>query len=289
MNARKPWLAVLLSVVSPGMGLLYTGHGPAAALFAVGPTATLTLLITTTVFIAPDLLVPALFLGMTGFGFAWVTQVVWSWARARTARQFSPAWYNRTWFMLFFGVVSYVATQVEAGAMRLFVVEPFIVPSEAMAPTLIPGDQFFVIKVGPAAKLHRGSVVVAQFERRPEKVIKRIIGLEGERVRVNQGIVELDGVPSPTTPCPDGTCVIERPAGTKGWPVQTDAQPPNQTWTVGHERSFLMGDNRGNSEDSRYLGDVHGDQVVGVATVIWFSWSRESGVRWSRFGQRVSP
>jgi signal peptidase I len=161
--------------------------------------------------------------------------------------------------------------------LKTFVVQAFYIPSGSMEPTLMPGDRVLVNKV--LYHPHRGDIVVFEdptgqqpdrgvvegflhwlseglgFARPPnEDFIKRVIGLPGETVELRDGNLYVDGkqVPQPYLKGPPDT----RPYGPK---------------TVPPDSLFVLGDNRLNSNDSRFgLGFVPIDKVVGKAFVtIW--------------------
>lgn len=275
----KPWLAVLLAMVSPGLGLLYTGRPVAAVLFATTPAAVLTLSLGTVALSVPRLLVPVLFTCMVLWFLTWLFQGAWSWVGARRPASNPMRW----WFLALFGMASCVITRGEALALRTFVIEPFAVSGAGMEPTLLRGDNVFVVKLGPAATLQRGSIVVARFPDMGLPSLKRVLALPGERVGMSEGLVELDDVPVPTTPCPnESACLIEAPIGTPGWRVRPGG-PPIERQRLGAERLYLMGDNRPNSSDSRDLGTVPKENVIGRAVVVWSSWG-DGRIRWERFG-----
>ena len=144
--------------------------------------------------------------------------------------------------------------------VRAFLFQAFYIPSPSMEPTLSSGDRILVNKV--SYRLHdvnRGDLVV--FHPRPESgvgaddLIKRVIALPGETVTTDSGRVLIDGglLIEPYLPVPDGTAGFT----TAGC-------------TVPDGHVFVLGDNRGNSRDSRYYGPVPVDSIVGRAFVrVW--------------------
>jgi signal peptidase I len=133
-------------------------------------------------------------------------------------------------------------------------------------------------KVFPFSQPRRGDVIVFIFPNdRSKDFIKRVIGLPGEKVEVRERKIYINDR------------LIEDPWG-KYFPpdrlinVGPEVLPPNAL--------FVMGDNRNNSEDSRYWGFVPLDDVLGKAFVMYWSWdwrasSLVSKVRWQRIGSLI--
>lgn len=154
--------------------------------------------------------------------------------------------------------------------VRAFLFQAFYIPSPSMEPTLSSGDRILVNKV--SYRLHdvnRGDLVV--FHPRPESgvdaddLIKRVIALPGETVTTDSGRVLIDGglLIEPYLPVPDGTAGFT----TVPWCANQDT---TAGCTVPDDHVFVLGDNRGNSRDSRYFGPVPVDSIVGRAFVrVW--------------------
>lgn len=135
--------------------------------------------------------------------------------------------------------------------LRTFVVEARWIPSESMVPTFQVGDRLLVEKLTrKVGEFHRGEIIV--FDPPPasglnEPLIKRIIGLPGDVIRVQNGIVYLNGVAQ------DEAYTLEKAKQNFG------------PYTVPANDLFVMGDNRNNSFDSRYWGSVPQTMVIGKA------------------------
>lgn len=187
------------------------------------------------------------------------------------ARKLTPFWKELP--------VLIVMAFVLALLIKSLLVQAFFIPSESMEPTLFPGDRVLVNKV--VYRLHpphRLDVVVFEnphptpepdrnpvagfanwisrglgFSQPPdEDFIKRVIGVPGDAVTVDQ-----DGV------WVNGTKLVEPYVDPESGPG------PTGTWNVPEGHYFVMGDNRGNSNDSRVsLGAIPGDKIVGQAFVI---------------------
>ena len=147
---------------------------------------------------------------------------------------------------------------VIAVLINLFLAQATRVYGSSMEPNLHTDQRLVVEKV--SYRLHgprRGDVVVIRMpERGPELLIKRIIGLEGETIEVSNGVVTIDGQPLKEE------YLVRKTTGNYG-PV-----------TIPEGHVFVMGDNRGASNDSRIFGPVPLDRVVGRAWVSY--WPIES-------------
>jgi signal peptidase I len=153
--------------------------------------------------------------------------------------------------------------------IRTFVVQTFSVPSSSMFPTLQIGDRILVNRIpGLAHSIQRGDVIVfhkvpADHDGQgPEDLVKRVIGLPGERISSVGDTVYIDGKPI-REPYLDLAAV-----SSQGACAEKSFGIPAQTIPAG--RYFVMGDCRGISDDSRFWGTVPISSVIGkVVTVIW--------------------
>ena len=152
------------------------------------------------------------------------------------------------------------AALIAALVIKTWLIQAFYIPSESMVPTLVKDDRVLVNKLSYRLHdVHRGDIVV--FERPQEDVatqpeikdlIKRVVGLPGETVETDpNGRVLINGR------------VLREPYLPKG--VVTLPGITKQVVPAGHY--WVMGDNRGNSKDSRVIGTIPEDDIVGRAFV----------------------
>ncbi|MDR7409204.1 MAG: signal peptidase I [Armatimonadota bacterium] len=138
-----------------------------------------------------------------------------------------------------------------------FVVQAFYIPSGSMEPTLRVGDRILVAKFYyRLAPIQRGDVIVFRYPLNPGKdFVKRVVGLPGDTVQLRSGVVVVNGKARPDLTPSQGDSSCPQNYG----PKKVDA---------GH--LFVMGDNRCNSEDSRFFGLVPVRNVVGKAVVVYW-------------------
>jgi signal peptidase I len=167
--------------------------------------------------------------------------------------------------------------------LRTFVIQAFRIPSESMCDTLLVGDFLFVSKLEYGPKIpfthvrlpglhgpRRGEVIVFQWPEDPSKdFIKRCIATGGQTVEVRHKQVYVDGMKL-SEPYAKHDSWSEEPAG---YTPRDNYRPP----TVAPRELFMMGDNRDNSNDSRFWGTVPMDLVKGRALFIYFS---TAGTTW---------
>ena len=144
--------------------------------------------------------------------------------------------------------------------VRTFVVQTFYIPSASMEPTLMVGDRILVDKLSyHLHDVHRGDIVVFRTppaeQGNPEikDLVKRVIGLPGEVISSAGGRVVINGKP------------LAEP-----WLVKGTVTTGIQTQKIPSGEYFVMGDNRSDSQDSRYFGPIKGSLIVGhVVLRIW--------------------
>ena len=149
--------------------------------------------------------------------------------------------------------VSWVLTIVIAVAValvvRAFLFQMFWIPSESMSPTLEKGDRVIVTKFGDVSSPSRGDVMV--FTRPPnqttgeDNLIKRVIGLPGERIAFVDGKVFVNEAPLDEPYLPEGTQTVD---------LSSPGCALDAPCVVGPDQLWMMGDNRDHSADSRRFG-----------------------------------
>jgi signal peptidase I len=175
-----------------------------------------------------------------------------------------------------------------------FTVQPFRIPSESMEPTLLVGDFMLVDKqVGledtshlfaPASVIHRGDVVVFHYPVDASlHLVKRVIGLPGDHLRMRDGRVYIDGTalheayaiyrPGVADSYRDEfpRLVSADPGVDSRWWIQMHSLVSQGELTVPPDSYFVLGDNRNDSEDSRYWGFVPRAAIIGRPLLVYFS------------------
>jgi signal peptidase I len=177
--------------------------------------------------------------------------------------------------------------------LRAFVIQAFRIPSESMKDTLLVGDFLFVNKFEYGAKIpfthirlpglrqpKRGDVIVFQFPQDPSKdYIKRCIATGGETIEIHNKAVSVTGT-ALVEPYAIHSDPNVKPAG---YEYRDNFGP----FTVPPTEMFMMGDNRDNSNDSRYWGTLAMDLVKGRAMFLYWSWDGDRN--WPRWNRILKP
>jgi signal peptidase I len=192
---------------------------------------------------------------------------------------------------------SLVIAVVLALFVRTWVFQAFKIPTGSMEPNLLVGDHLIVNKmmfsptasaleraVLPMRTITRGDIIVFKYPEEPERdFIKRVIGLPGDRLELRRKVLYING-----EPLTEPYAHLSEPASDSPG-VTGDLREFYGPVTVPQGQYFMMGDNRDNSQDSRYWGFLPEHYVKGRALFIYFSFAEGesmthvlSGTRWER-------
>ena len=162
-----------------------------------------------------------------------------------------------------------VAFNLVFGVVRPFIAEPMRVPSKSMAPTLEPRDRMLTNKLAyDLTNPDRGDLVVFRSveKGKNERLVKRVVGLPGDVVHVDRGVLKVNGEPQ-NEPYVSQKAQGSRGEGRKG----PRKAPPGVNFFgpmfVPEDHVFVMGDNRAHSHDSRYFGPVPREKLIGEASL----------------------
>ncbi len=196
--------------------------------------------------------------------------------------------------------------------IRSFIIEPFRIPSGSMIPTLLVGDFIVVnkykygVRVPLINKLiyenhypNRGDVIVFQYpENTNVNYIKRVVGIPGDNIEYINKTLFVNGKPlllkkinnlgSENDNLSNGIIYSEN-NGTKEYLILNNSDSAiDFKYNVPDDNYFVLGDNRDNSNDSRYWGTVHKNNLIGEAFMIWMYWNPKSDVRiFDRVGKNI--
>jgi signal peptidase I len=187
---------------------------------------------------------------------------------------------------------SIVIAVILALFVRTWVVQAFKIPTGSMENNLLVGDHLLVNKfvfgpsladverpLLPMSSVGRGDVVVFKYPEDPERdFIKRVIGLPGETLEVRKKVVYIDDRPL------DEPYVyyLETASGAAQESTAFDRRENYGPVRIPEEHYFVMGDNRDNSQDSRYWGFLPAHYVKGRALVVYWSFDPEPGGPYAR-------
>jgi signal peptidase I len=198
-----------------------------------------------------------------------------------------------------------LGTVVVALFVVTFVVQAFQIPSESMENTLLTGDYLLVDKLHfggggfwshllPYRRAKRGDIVVFHYPVHPgEHFVKRVIGVPGDRIRLFNRRVYINGVrlaepyvhySRPNDGGADAMFRDDFPQSgflasgvTAAWRLEMAKLVENGELIVPEGNYFVMGDNRDDSLDSRYWGFVPQENIVGRPLVIYWSMRSQAG------------
>lgn len=213
--------------------------------------------------------------------------------------------------------ISGIAAVLVSGLFIItFVMQAFAIPSGSMENTLLIGDHVFVDRITPTMKagyvgplmpyrqIRHGEIVVFVHPNPAEKgiyVVKRIIGIPGDHIHLQNGVVYRNGQPL------DEPYVIHTrgdyepfrdefpklsPAGRGGpswWPLELREHMQGEDLVIPDGNYFGMGDNRENSLDSRYWGFIPKENIVGRPMFVYWSFETppEPGASWGDQAQLI--
>lgn len=294
-HTRRPWLAALLSI-APGLGHLYAGYPRRAALFwaldvPFGLLAVLALLY------AP--VPPANVLLPAAAYLAWRLAVIRSaWFAARENN--GPWAHWRTGRLLLacagFWLIAATISSVVTSSVRLRYAEAFRIPSGSMAPTVLAGDYLLAAPLRARA-VRRDQMVV--YRRGEMPYLSRVVGLPGDTLAMRRGQLVRNGRPVAEPYARLTVDTLDVTAPEMAWQRAAllpgadtvSYHPSSRTWgplVIPRERFFVLGDNRDNSLDSRYVGSIPRRDLTRQPRRLYWSYNPElRRVRWDRIGKDV--
>ena len=157
--------------------------------------------------------------------------------------------------------IAIISAVILAVLIRTFIFEPFIVPTPSMEPTLMVGDKVIINKLSyDFTDIERGDIIAFHSPIEEDKeLVKRAIAIEGDEVSLtSEGEIFVNGEK-----------LIEYYL-----PEEQDIKYLNQVISVGPDEVFVMGDNRNNSFDSRFFGNISEDKIFGEFVIIYWPPSR---------------
>ncbi len=274
ITLRRPWIAAILSLIMPGLGQVYSGLLPRGLIWMLlcGISSVAGLLILSHPTAYSWILGSAAELAQVAI---WIAGTIDSYRCAlRCKADYELKDYNR-WYvyllLLLMGTGSLLSYALD---VRVYLIQPFMVPSASMYPTISPRDHIVAVKNAYwNADQQRGDVVLfTNPDNRREFWIKRVIAIAGDTVAIKDGEVYVNGaklsrqligpgVVSGTT----GQIFDEDNNGAKYriFISQDHPAPDFPEITVPKNECFVMGDNRNEARDSRYVGSIPIISILG--------------------------
>jgi signal peptidase I len=264
LKKRKPIVALILSLVTPGLGQIYNGQFKKGISYLIG-------------FFLVYLLFS--FLLFTYYGLIFYLIVVIGVylfiliEAVRSAIKFKSIElksYNKWYIYLIIFLLSNVAVvPLLRWTVKNNIAQAYKMPASSMAPTLLVGDHLIAdMRIYKNEKPQRGDIIIFEFPKDPSKdFIKRVIGMEGEKVEIVNNKIYINDK------------LLDDP-----WGHFTKSGPPLDTWgptVVPKDSLFVLGDNRDNSMDSRFFGFVKVEKVKGKSLYLY--WAKDK----SRIGMEL--
>ena len=293
VSPRRPWLAALLSIGLIGLGQLYSGR-PLRALVVWSSSIVFAVAALTVAVLVPG--VGQLILLTVAVIAPIALSAADAWRCARTAcTAYARRRYNRWYIYAALLLVSALVWQpFFKNQLTSHVANTYRIPSGAMEPTLMVGD--YLVAVPLRHPIARGQLVTYRTE--AGAFAKRVVGLPADTLAMRGGILSVNGHPMAEP-------YAQRDSADPTWPEfawqrgyllhprdSLSYRPTLQNWgpiVVPAREYFILGDNRGNSLDSRFQGFISERAFIGVPKTVYFSRDVEGGrIRWERLGHSLA-
>ena len=298
-NRRRPWTAVMLSLILPGLGHVYCGKIEVGIVIAFimtyFPYAWLVAIAKEGRFVSAML---AFFFSIPLLGAVLVPIDAYRCAR-RTRPDYQLKEYNRASIYCVLLLMACGGTIGYAVYLRDHCIAAFRVPSVSMYPTIQYGDRFLANKIAYNKTDPQKGDIIAFIcpEDRNWKWIKRVVAVEGDTVEMKNNELYVNGTKlQRQSLCPasvknkgeivKGRLYLEKNDNAEYKIFIADSDEPSDDvitdfgpLKIGKEQCFVLGDNRNFSRDSRHTGPIPLATVEGKAVYLYFP-----GGDWSRFG-----
>lgn len=279
---RKPWIAGLLTFLTIGLGHLYSGEAKKGIILYFVGQSLIIIFFLSLIFLVPSatVLILASFSGLAFLFFCVVDAVKIS---KKNKLTYSLKNYNKWYIYLISWVMaSFIIQPIVEITIRSNIVQAYKIPSGAMKRTLQIGDHIIADKFTyKKSEPKRGDIVTFPFPDDPSKdFIKRVVALGGETIEIVDKQVIINGN------------MLQEPyvvhSDSKIFPKDLQPRDNFGPIKVPDDSLFVMGDNRDQSYDSRFLGFVRKPSVKGKAISVYWSWDKKtSSVRWNRIGHKI--
>lgn len=191
-----------------------------------------------------------------------------------------PAKSRQSWYSYLSGI-GLVIVFIAGCLLSIFVFylqKSYKIPAGSMEPSLLIGDHFITLRFFANQKPDRGDIVVFPYpDDRQKEFVKRIVGLPGEKLKIRQQQVYINGN------------VLDEPYAQHTEPPKATPVFPRDDFgpvMIPEEHFFVLGDNRENSIDSRVFGPLEINDIKREVKIIYWSWdAEEQTVRWERIGK----
>lgn len=275
---KRRWLAAVLNLLWPPFGYFYTGHKRRFFTFLVLPPLLILLTLFAVSRLPPAAISGVLIVVMAAAAALYIGLPVDAFRCARDAGQETLFQRPRAYWSLPLFLVLSVLMELALPALRTFLADARNIPSASMVPTLLPGDYVFVSAL--RSEPRRGELLAFYPPGEEEKLfIKRLVGLPGDHIEMREEAmlvngsqisilrlringrdipVKLEGAFSDS--CGQDRCFrfTEGEGQEAHHILEGGFQSPAETpaLVLGPDEYFLLGDNRDNSRDSRFIGPI---------------------------------
>jgi signal peptidase I len=259
LKKRKPILAFLLSLVTPGLGQIYNGQFKKGILYLVG--FFLAYIIFSFLLLKFYGMICYLIIMVGFFLFILLDALLGAIKSKAIALKSYNKWYI---YLIIFLLGSAVIRPLLGWTIKNNIARAYKIPSSGMKPALLVGDHLIAnMRIYKSEKPRRGDMIIFEYPKDPSQdFIKRVIGMEGEKVElINNKIYINDKL------LDDPWGYFEDDSSTKGLPVLERFGPV----VVPKDSLFVLGDNRNNSQDSRFFGFVDIRKVRGKALYLYWA------------------
>jgi signal peptidase I len=279
---RNPWLAGIFTVLAVGLGHIYSGQAKKGIfLYFIGQGVLLAAFLPLIYFSPTTINILIVFFVSFAFIIYCVVNAVKLSKRHKYGYKLKR--YNK-WYV-YFGcwiLATVIIQPCLSIIIKANIIQAYKIPAGSLKPTLLIGDHILARKAYAVKQgIKRGDMVIFPYPDDPSKdYIKRIVALGGETLEIMDKKVLINGE------------ILNEP-----YVIYTDQKILQNKFghrdnlgplTVPDDSVFVLGDNRDESNDSRFWGFLKRATIKGKAYSIYWSWDRESfRVRWNRIGKRI--